>query len=128
MLMKKTVFDAEEFIGKKDMKKIARFVQFGLKATDEALEMANLKNITDENLLERIGVMLGSGVGGLEDIEKSALTLNEKGPRRISPFYIPSVLINMFAGQVSIKYGFRGPNSSVVTACATGTHAIGDAL
>ncbi|MCP4354898.1 MAG: beta-ketoacyl-ACP synthase II [Proteobacteria bacterium] len=121
-------FNAAEFIGKKNMKRMARFIQFGMKATDEALEMANLKDVTDEKQLERIGVMLGSGVGGLEDIEKAALVLHEKGPRRVSPFYIPSVLVNMFSGQVSIKYGFKGPNSAVVTACATGTHAIGDAF
>lgn len=121
-------FDAEEFLGKKDMRKMARFIQFGMKATDEALKMAGLNNVEDENVLERVGVMLGSGVGGLEDIEKTITTLNEKGPRRVSPFYIPSILINMLSGQVSIKYGFKGPNSSVVTACATSTHAIGDAF
>jgi 3-oxoacyl-[acyl-carrier-protein] synthase II len=121
-------FNAEEFIGKKDMRKMARFIQFGMKATDEALKMANLDNVQDEKILERTGVMLGSGVGGLEDIEKTIQTLNDKGPRRVSPFYIPSILINMFSGHVSIKYGFKGPNSAVVTACATGTHAIGDAF
>ncbi|HAG52267.1 MAG TPA: beta-ketoacyl-[acyl-carrier-protein] synthase II [Alphaproteobacteria bacterium] len=121
-------FNAEEFIGKKDMKKMSRFIQFGMKATDEALKMAGLEAVEDEELLKRIGVMLGSGVGGLEDIEKAVNTLQTRGPKRISPFYIPSILINMFSGQVSIKYGFKGPNSAVVTACATATHAIGDAF
>jgi 3-oxoacyl-[acyl-carrier-protein] synthase II len=121
-------FNAEEFIGKKDMKKMSRFIQFGMKAADEALKMAKLDNVEDEEMLKRIGVMLGSGIGGLEDIENATQTLLEKGPKRISPFYIPSILINMFSGQVSIKYGFKGPNSAVVTACATATHAIGDAF
>tara|TARA_Y100001960_G_scaffold67037_1_gene70764 strand:- start:6031 stop:7290 length:1260 start_codon:yes stop_codon:yes gene_type:complete len=121
-------FNAEEFIGKKDMKKMSRFIQYGMKATDEALRMAGLENVEDEELQKRIGVMLGSGIGGLEDIEATTKTLNERGPKRVSPFYIPSILINMFSGQVSIKYGFKGPNSAVVTACATATHAIGDAF
>lgn len=120
-------FNAEEFIGKKDMKKMSRFIQFGMKAVDEAVNQANL-NLEDEELMRKTGVMLGSGIGGLEDIETATQTLNERGPKRVSPFYIPSILINMFSGQVSIKYGFKGPNSAVVTACATATHAIGDAF
>jgi 3-oxoacyl-[acyl-carrier-protein] synthase II len=120
-------FNAEEFIGKKDMKKMSRFIQYGMKAVDEALNEAKL-DLEDEELMRRTGVMLGSGIGGLEDIENATKTLNERGPKRISPFYIPSILINMFSGQVSIKYGFKGPNSAVVTACATATHAIGDAF
>ena len=120
-------FNAEEFIGKKDMKKMSRFIQYGMKAVDEALNEAKL-DLEDEELMTRTGVMLGSGIGGLEDIENATKTLNERGPKRISPFYIPSILINMFSGQVSIKYGFKGPNSAVVTACATATHAIGDAF
>src|SRR3546814_3667932 len=80
---------------------------------------------TDEESQERTGVMIGSGIGGLQAIEEAAVLLNTRGPRRISPFFIPSALINLASGHVSIKYGFRGPNHSVVTACATGAHAIG---
>src|SRR6185436_16495606 len=82
---------------------------------------------TDEASLERTGILIGSGIGGLPGIEEGVLILKEKGPKRISPFFIPSSLINLASGQISIKYGFRGPNHSVVTACSTGAHAIGDA-
>ena len=121
-------FDPNTFLNPKDQKKMDRFIQFGILAADEAVAQAGLKDVQDENLLNRIGVMLGSGIGGLREIEESHKTLIERGPRRLSPFFIPSILINLLSGQVSIRYRFRGPNSSVVTACATGAHAIGDAM
>lgn len=121
-------FDPNSFLNPKDQKKMDRFIQFGILAADEAVAQAGLKDVQDENLLNRIGVLLGSGIGGLREIEETHKTLMERGPRRISPFFIPAILINLLSGQVSIRYRFRGPNSSVVTACATGAHAIGDAM
>jgi 3-oxoacyl-[acyl-carrier-protein] synthase II len=95
-------------------------------AAQEAVEDSGWKP-TEEHDLNRTGVLIGAGIGGLDEIYKTSTILNEKGPRRISPFFVPAALINLTAGQVSIRYGFRGPNHSVVTACASGTHAIGDA-
>jgi 3-oxoacyl-[acyl-carrier-protein] synthase II len=95
-------------------------------AADEAVRDANWMP-QDEESRERTGVMIGSGIGGLGTIAETAIELHEKGPRRVSPFFIPSALINLASGQVSIRYGFKGPNHAVVTACATGAHAIGDA-
>src|SRR6202012_5963038 len=95
-------------------------------AADEAVKDANWTP-EDEADRERTGVIIGSGIGGLGPIAETAIELNEKGPRRVSPFFIPSALINLSSGNVSIRYGFKGPNHSVVTACATGAHAIGDA-
>ena len=95
-------------------------------AAQQAIEDAGWTP-TDEEALTRTGVLLGSGIGGLESIQDSAITVHERGPRRVSPFFIPSALINLLSGQVSIKFGFKGPNHAVVTACATGAHAIGDA-
>ena len=83
---------------------------------------------TDEESLERTGVMIGSGIGGLSGICEGALVLKEKGPRKLSPFFIPAALINLASGHVSIQYGFKGPNHAVVTACSSGAHAIGDAM
>lgn len=121
-------FDPNSFLNFKDQKKMDRFIQLGILAADEAVAQAGLQNVQDEALLNRIGVMLGSGVGGLPAIEETHKTLMERGPKRVSPFFIPSLLINMISGQVSIRYRFRGPNSSVSTACATGAHAIGDSM
>jgi 3-oxoacyl-[acyl-carrier-protein] synthase II len=119
-------FNPDNFIEPKDQKRIDRFIHFGIAAATEAVQDAGLENLSDEEK-ERTGVIIGSGIGGLPNIEETAYLLKEKGPKRISPFFIPSCLINLASGQVSIKYGFKGPNHSVVTACATGTHAIGDA-
>ena len=103
-----------------------RFILYGVGAADEAIADAGWTPDSDEEL-ERTGVMIGSGIGGLETIAEAAMVLRDKGPRRVSPFFIPSSLINLASGQVSIKYGYKGPNHAPVTACSTGAHAIGDA-
>lgn len=119
-------FDAEKYLSPKDQRKIDRFILYGIAAADQAIADAGWAP-TDEESLERTGVIIGSGIGGLSEIYKTSLTLKESGPRRVSPFFIPSCLINLTSGHVSIRHGFKGPNHSVVTACATGAHAIGDA-
>ncbi|MEF3255840.1 MAG: beta-ketoacyl-ACP synthase II, partial [Deferribacterales bacterium] len=111
---------------KRDIKVYDRFVIFGMIASEMARRDANLDVSTIEP--ERAGVIIGSGIGGMETIENTHETYMSKGYRRISPFYIPSAIINMASGSVSIRYGLKGPNTSVVTACATGTHCIGDAF
>ena len=118
--------DMDEWIEPRDQKRIDRFIAYGIVAAIQAVEDSGWKPKT-ENHKNRTGVILGSGIGGLETIAKTAELLNSKGPRKVSPFFIPSSLINLLSGQVSIKYGFKGPNHSVVTACSTGAHAIGDA-
>jgi len=110
----------------KDIKRNDRFIQYGIAAAKMAIKDAELENISEEERL-KIGVSVGSGIGGLETIYEGALTVENKGPRKLSPFFIPSSLVNLLSGQISIKYGFKGPNHSVVTACATGAHSIGDA-
>lgn len=119
-------FDPSAFMDKKDVKRTDRFVQFALAATKMALEDARLK--IEEQDPERVGVYIGSGIGGLATWEDQHRVLLEKGPRRVSPFLIPMMIANMAAGQVSIHFGLKGPNSAPITACATGTHAIGDAF
>ncbi len=119
-------FNPDNYIPVKDQKKMDDFIHFAFGAAEEAITDANWKP-TDEADLERTGIMIGSGIGGLPCIEEAVLALHEKGPKRISPFFIPASLINLASGQISIKYGFKGPNHSVVTACSTGAHAIGDA-
>ena len=99
---------------------------FGIAAAEQAVEDSGWKP-QDEEGRNRTGVMIGAGIGGLQTIYETSLILKERGPRRVSPFFIPSALINLASGQVSIKYGFKGPNHAVVTACATGAHALGDA-
>lgn len=119
-------FNPEDFdISTKDARKMDLFIQYGLVAAMEALTDSGL-DVADENL-ERIGVALGSGIGGLSTIEKNHLAYLEGGPRKISPFFIPASIINMAAGYLSIRYGFKGPNISVVSACTTGAHNIGEA-
>ncbi|MEM9011799.1 MAG: beta-ketoacyl-ACP synthase II [Pseudomonadota bacterium] len=118
--------DMDAWIDKKDLRKIDTFIAFGLIAAQQAIEDAGWRPEAEEDLI-RTGVMIGSGIGGLQTIADTALLLRDRGPRRVSPFFIPSALINLASGQVSIKYGFKGPNHSVVTACSTGAHAIGDA-
>lgn len=119
-------FNADLYVSPKEQRKIDVFITYGMAAAQEAIEDANWTP-TDEESLNRTGVLIGSGIGGLDEIYKTSTLMNERGPRRISPFFVPAALINLTSGHVSIKYGYRGPNHSVVTACATGTHAIGDA-
>ncbi len=119
-------FDPGGTMAPKDQRKVDDFILYAMAAADEAVRDAGLTEI-DEETAFRTGVIIGSGIGGLNTIAETAVELRDKGPRRISPFFIPSALINLASGQVSIRYGFKGPNHSVVTACATGAHAIGDA-
>ncbi len=118
-------FNKQSILTPKDLKRNDRFIQYGLVAAEMAIEDAGLKNLKEEDKL-RIGVSVGSGIGGLETIYEGSLTINDKEPKKLSPFFIPSSLVNLLSGQISIKYGFKGPNHSVVTACATGAHSIGD--
>lgn len=119
-------FDADAWMEPKEQRKVDDFILFGMAAADMAIADAGLGDATDEDKL-KIGVMIGSGIGGLGSIAETAVLLKERGPRRVSPFFIPGALINLVSGQVSIKHGFKGPNHAVVTACSTGAHAIGDA-
>ena len=116
----------DDWIDPREQRKQDRFIQLGLVAACQAIEDSDWKP-QDRELQNRTGVMIGSGIGGLESIVKTDQLMTEKGPRRISPFFIPSALINLISGHVSIRYSFRGPNHAVVTACSTGAHAIGDA-
>ena len=116
----------DDWIDPREQRKQDRFIQLGLAAACQAVEDSGWKP-DDREAQNRTGVMIGSGIGGLESIVFTDQLMNEKGPRRISPFFIPSALINLISGHVSIRYGFRGPNHAVVTACSTGAHAIGDA-
>jgi 3-oxoacyl-[acyl-carrier-protein] synthase II len=119
-------FDVDAHIEPKEQKKMDEFIHFAVAAADEAIAQAGLGSLSDAQKL-RAGVMIGSGIGGLPAIEEAVTVMKEKGPRRLSPFFIPSALINLASGQVSIKHGLKGPNHAVVTACSTGAHAIGDA-
>lgn len=119
-------FDPSLYMEQKEIKKMDRFIHFALAASTMAIEDSGLK-ITDENA-ERVGVIIGSGIGGLPAIEHYHRVYLEKGYRRITPFFIPMLIINLASGQVSIRFGAKGPNSAVATACATGSHAIGDAF
>ena len=119
-------FDANKYMEPKEQRKVDTFILFGMAAAQQAVEDSGWTP-TDEEDLERTGVLIGSGIGGLNSIANTAVMMNEKGPRRVSPFFVPGALINLISGQVSIRYGFKGPNHSVVTACSTGAHAIGDA-
>ena len=118
--------DMDAFIEPREQRKQDRFIQLGIVAAQLAVEDSGWKP-EDRESQNRTGVMIGSGIGGLETIVQTDQLMNERGPRRITPFFIPSALINLVSGHVSIKYGFRGPNHAVVTACSTGAHAIGDA-
>ncbi|MBU0961567.1 MAG: beta-ketoacyl-ACP synthase II [Proteobacteria bacterium] len=117
-------FDATDYINCKDVKKMDPFIHYGIAAADQAILDSGLE-VTEENSTQ-IGVLIGSGVGGIKSIENQALILEKSGPRRITPFFVPMTIINMISGNVSIKYGFKGPNLSIVSACATGVHSIGD--
>lgn len=118
--------DMDQFIEPKEQRKLDRFIQLGMVAAFEAVADSGWQP-SEIAQQDRTGVMIGSGIGGLQSIVETTELLNERGPRRVSPFFIPSALINLISGQVSIRYGFRGPNHAVVTACSTGAHAIGDA-
>ena len=120
------LFNADDWIPPKDYRRMDEFIIFAMAAAVQAVEDAGWQPDSEEER-ERTGVMIGSGIGGLPAITEAAITLQERGPRRISPFFIPSSLINLASGNVSIRYGFKGPNHAVVTACSTGAHAIGDA-
>jgi 3-oxoacyl-[acyl-carrier-protein] synthase II len=119
-------FSPDDWVIKKEQKKIDDFILYGIAAADMAVRDAGWTPEGEEDRL-RTGVMIGSGIGGLSSIADTAVMIKEKGPRRVSPFFIPGALINLISGQVSIRFGFKGPNHSVVTACSTGAHAIGDA-
>lgn len=119
-------FDPLNYVEKKEMKKMARFIHLAIAASDEAMKMSELK-ITPEND-ERVGVHIGSGIGGFDIIEREHSALIEGGPRKISPFFIPAAIINLAAGQVSMRYGAKGPNEATATACTTSAHSIGDSF
>lgn len=119
-------FNPDQWMEPKDQRKVDEFILYAMAAATQAVQDANWTPEGEEDR-ERTGVMIGSGIGGLTTIAETAVLIKEKGPRRVSPFFIPASLINLASGQVSIKFGFKGPNHSVVTACATGAHAIGDA-
>ena len=119
-------FDPLNFIEKKEVKKMGRFIHFALAASTEAMQMSELK-VTPENA-ERVGVHIGSGIGGFDVIEREHKALLEGGPRKISPFFIPAAIVNLAAGHVSMKYGAKGPNEATATACTTSAHSIGDSM
>lgn len=120
------LFDPDQWLEPKEQRKVDRFIVYGIAAASQAIEDSGWLP-QDEESANRTGVMIGSGIGGLPKIYETSVILHESGPRKVSPFFIPSCLINMTSGHVSIKYGFKGPNHSAVTACSTGAHAIGDA-
>ena len=119
-------FDPLNFIEKKEIKKMGRFIHFALAASDEAMKMSQLQ-VTPENA-ERIGVHIGSGIGGFDVIEREHTALMQGGPRKISPFFIPASIINLAAGHVSMRYGAKGPNEATATACTTSAHSVGDSF
>ena len=119
-------FNPEDYFDKKDAQKFSDFIKFAYAAAMEAMKDADLENANIDK--DRVGVIVGTGIGGLKDIEEQHDILNEKGARRVSPFFIPYGIANMASGIIAIKYGFRGPNYCVVSACATGNHSIGDAF
>ncbi|HXV23538.1 MAG TPA: beta-ketoacyl-ACP synthase II [Alphaproteobacteria bacterium] len=119
-------FNADDYVSPKEQRKMDRFIIYAMGAAHQAVEDSGWKPQGEEER-NRTGVMIGSGIGGLETIYEGSITLKERGPRRMSPFFIPSALINLASGHVSIRYGFKGPNHAPVTACSTGAHALGDA-
>ena len=123
---KEGYFEAERYIEPKELRKVDYFIVFAIAAAEQAIADSGW-NPESRNDRERSGVLIGSGIGGLGSMEEAVLTMSERGPRRVSPFFIPSALINLASGYVSIRHGFLGPNLATVTACSTGAHAIGDA-
>jgi 3-oxoacyl-[acyl-carrier-protein] synthase II len=118
-------FDVSDYLAPKDARKMDPFIHYGMAAAIQAIDDAGIESHPDN--AERIGVAIGSGIGGIHSIEQTYQTYLDSGPRRISPFFVPGCIINMVAGNISIRYGFKGPNISIVTACTTGTHNIGEA-
>ncbi|MDS9466029.1 beta-ketoacyl-ACP synthase II [Paracoccus sp. MBLB3053] len=119
-------FNPDDWMEPKDRRKVDDFILYGMAAADQAVKDAGWEPQSEEDRI-RTGVMIGSGIGGLSSIADTAVLIKERGPKRVSPFFIPGALINLVSGQVSIRFGFKGPNHAVVTACSTGAHAIGDA-
>jgi len=119
-------YDPNQWVDAKDQRRIDDFILYGISAAQQAVTDSGYEPKTEEER-ERAGVLIGSGIGGLDGIEQASILVHEKGPRKLSPFFIPGRLINLASGYVSIRFGFKGPNHSVVTACSTGAHAIGDA-
>ena len=119
-------FNPDDWMEPKDRRKVDDFILYGMAAAVQAVRDAGIDELSDDEKL-RAGVMIGSGIGGLTSIAETAVLIKERGPKRVSPFFIPGSLINLISGQVSIRFGFKGPNHAVVTACSTGAHAIGDA-
>lgn len=119
-------FNPDDWMEPKDSRKVDEFILYGMAAAVQAVKDAGWEPQDEESRL-RTGVMIGSGIGGLQSIAETAVLIKERGPKRVSPFFIPGALINLVSGQVSIRFGFKGPNHAVVTACSTGAHAIGDA-
>ncbi|WBU53830.1 beta-ketoacyl-ACP synthase II [Paracoccus sp. SCSIO 75233] len=119
-------FNPDDWLDAKDRRKVDQFILYGIAAATQAVRDAGWETPSEDEKL-RTGVMIGSGIGGLSTIAETAILIKERGPKRVSPFFIPGSLINLISGQVSIRFGFKGPNHSVVTACSTGAHAIGDA-
>jgi len=119
-------FNADQWVDPKEQRRVDPFIIYALAAAQQAVTDSGYEPKTDEEK-NRAGVLIGSGIGGLSGIEEAAILLHEKGPRKISPFFIPGRLINLASGYASIRFGYKGPNSAVVTACSTGAHAIGDA-
>jgi 3-oxoacyl-[acyl-carrier-protein] synthase II len=119
-------FNPDEWMDVKDQRKVDPFIVYAMAAATQAIQDAGVEPKTEEEK-HRIGTLIGSGIGGIGGIYETSITLHEKGPRRVSPFFIPGRIINMASGNVSIRFGLKGPNHSVVTACSTGAHAIGDA-
>ena len=119
-------FNPDDWMDQKDQRKVDYFILYGIAAAQQAIKDSNWFPSTNHSK-NRTGVMIGSGIGGLGSIAQTAIQINKRGPRRVSPFFIPGALINLISGQVSIRYGFKGPNHAVSTACSTGAHSIGDA-
>jgi 3-oxoacyl-[acyl-carrier-protein] synthase II len=119
-------FNPDDWMEPKDQRKVDDFIIYGMAAAVQAVRDAGWEDISEAEKL-RTGVMMGSGIGGLSSIAETAVLIKERGPKRVSPFFIPGALINLISGQVSIRFGYKGPNHAVVTACSTGAHAIGDA-
>ncbi len=119
-------FDPDRDMEPKEQRKVDNFIVFGVAAAQQAVQDAGIDGLSEAERL-RVGVLIGSGIGGLNSIANTAIMMKEKGPKRVSPFFVPGALINLISGHVAIRYGFKGPNHAVVTACSTGAHAIGDA-